>query len=47
MIRVSPGREEEFRYPQEWVASSATLDRVIDATGSYNDGSCETTESSN
>ena len=39
MLRISPGREEEFRYFQDWLAASAALERVIDATERGADGS--------
>jgi hypothetical protein len=32
LLKISPGKEEEFRYFQEWLAANATLDRVVDAT---------------
>jgi hypothetical protein len=32
MIRISPGKEEEFRYLQEWLSASAALEQVIEAT---------------
>ncbi len=28
---IEPGREEEFRYLQRWLAASAALDRLIEA----------------
>lgn len=38
MLRISPGREKEFRYFQEWLAASAALEEIIDATEADVDG---------
>jgi len=38
MLRISPGREQEFSYFQEWLATSAALDRIIAATEGGVDG---------
>ena len=32
MPDVTPGKEEEYRYLQRWLAASADLDRLIEAT---------------
>jgi hypothetical protein len=32
VLRISPGKEAEFRYFREWLAASAALDRVVDAS---------------
>jgi len=31
-VRIEPGKEEDFRYLRDWLASSAWLDRLIAAT---------------
>jgi hypothetical protein len=31
-VRIEPGKEEDFRYISDWLASSAWLDRLIAAT---------------
>lgn len=32
MLRIEPGKEDEFRYFQGWLASSDWLDRLLEAT---------------
>ena len=34
MLRITPGKEEEFRYLQSWLAGSEWLDRLIEASES-------------
>ena len=31
-VKIEPGKEEDFRYLRDWLASSAWLDRLIAAT---------------
>jgi hypothetical protein len=32
MLKITPGKEEEFRYLQSWLAESEWLDRLVEAT---------------
>jgi hypothetical protein len=32
MLKITPGKEEEFRYLQGWLAGSEWLDRLVEAT---------------
>ena len=34
MLRITPGKEEEFRYLQSWLAGSEWLDHLIEASES-------------
>ncbi len=38
MLRVEPGREEEFEALRAWLAASAALDRLVEATDALSPG---------
>ena len=38
MLWISPGKEEDFRYLQEWFAANAALHQVIEANEVDGDG---------
>ncbi len=38
MLRVEPGREEEFEALRAWLAASAALDHIVEATEALSPG---------
>lgn len=40
MLEITPGKEEEFRHLQRWMAGSEWLDRLIEASESRARGRC-------